>query len=99
MVVTSIERWLDKKRREILRVRLGETVLKKKKKRERGGGELFVCKIEEEEEEEKGEGRVVCMRERERERERERGTKNDKNEYFILLKLYRKATVLSIPRE
>ena len=42
---------------------------------------------EEEEEEEEKTGRVGHLRE-----ERE-------NKYFILLKLYRKATVLSIPRE
>ena len=50
MVVASTGRWLDKKRREMLRVRMGETVKKKKKKKR--GGELFVCESEEKEEEE-----------------------------------------------
>ena len=66
MVVASTGRWLDKKRREMLRVRMRETVKKKKKKKKKKkrGGELSVCESEEEEEKKKR-GRVVHMRERE----------------------------------
>jgi len=49
VVVASTGWWLDKKRRETLRVRIGEAMKKKKKKR---GRELFVCESEEKEEEE-----------------------------------------------
>ena len=56
LVVASTGLWLDKKRREMLRVRMGETVKKKKKKKKKKrGGELAVCESEEEEEEEEEE--------------------------------------------
>ena len=56
LVVASTGRWLDKKRRETLRVRIGEA-MKKKKKRKRGG-ELYVWESEEKEEEEERGGEL-----------------------------------------
>ena len=56
MVVASTGRWLDKKRRETLRVRIGEAMKKKKKKKR--GGELYVCESEEKEEEEERGGEL-----------------------------------------
>ena len=57
MVVASTGRWLDKKRRETLRVRIGEAMKKKKKKKKRGG-EWSVCESEEKEEEEERGGEL-----------------------------------------
>ena len=55
MVVALTRQWLDKKRRETLRERIGEAMKKKKKKKKRGG-ELSTCESEEKEEEEEERG-------------------------------------------